>query len=185
MDILKVIMVALHLPIFLGYQLNNKQRCTNANNPSYENYMGRGVTMCSRWLNSFEAFLTDMGERPEGTTLDRYPDQNGDYEPSNCRWATIEEQNCNRSSNRLLTYKGKTQTLIEWSKELGIKRTTICMRLNDLGWSVEKALETPVRQTTGLDKQLVKQYHNNGMKRKELANMFNVSLSTIDRAVRT
>jgi hypothetical protein len=73
-----------------------KQRCYNSNRKDYYNYGGAGITVCERWRNSFENFLSDMGERPIGTTLDRYPNQSGIYEPDNCRWATIKEQNNNK-----------------------------------------------------------------------------------------
>jgi len=91
-----------------GYSLNGKvrrtykswqsmkQRCGNPRAPNYKNYGSRGITVCKHWLNSFENFLADMGERPEGKTLDRYPDNNGNYESGNCRWATAKQQIANR-----------------------------------------------------------------------------------------
>lgn len=78
-----------------------KTRCFNKNHNVYEYYGGRGITMCERWKNSFEAFLADMGERPHGLSLDRFPDNNGNYEPGNCRWATRSEQGLNRRSHKL------------------------------------------------------------------------------------
>lgn len=89
----------------------------------YETY--KDVSMCGRWFNSFEAFLEDMGERPEGKTLDRYPDKTGNYEPSNCRWATPKQQCNNTAFNKCITFQGKTQTLQEWSEEIGIKPSTL------------------------------------------------------------
>jgi hypothetical protein len=71
------------------------QRCTNDKNPDWKYYGGRGITVCERWRN-FANFISDMGERPPGTSIDRFPDKNGNYEPGNCRWATSSEQNSNR-----------------------------------------------------------------------------------------
>lgn len=121
---------------------NAKQRCTNPNNDRYENYMGRGITMYPEWLNSFEAFYRDMGDCPEGMSLDRYPDNDGNYEPDNCRWATQEEQQNNKRNNHLLTFQGRTQTIQQWSRETGIHPGTIYNRVVLLGWSDAEALTT-------------------------------------------
>jgi len=78
-----------------------KQRCRNKNAPDYHRYGGRGIAICDRWLNSFENFLADMGERPSGMTLDRYPEKDGNYEPGNCRWATPKQQAANRHTENI------------------------------------------------------------------------------------
>ena len=75
---------------------NMRQRCSNPKRPDYKYYGGRGIKVCERWNNSFLAFIKDMGERPEGKTIDRYPNKDGNYEPGNCRWATAKEQALNK-----------------------------------------------------------------------------------------
>lgn len=119
------------------------QRCSDPSRPDFKWYGGRGITICERW-NSFENFLTDMGERPEGKTLDRYPDHDGNYEPGNCRWATPTEQANNRRSNREVIYRGERMTLAELARRSGVQFATLRMRIES-GWSVEKAAEHPVR----------------------------------------
>lgn len=119
------------------------QRCTNPNNGRYSSYGGRGITVCDRWL-SFLNFDEDMGERPEGKSIDRYPDVNGNYEPSNCRWATPKEQGCNRRNNRLIEFGGKTATLSQWAEQIGIPRETLLSRL-DRGWDLKRALNLDPR----------------------------------------
>lgn len=117
------------------------QRCTNSSFSEYHRYGARGITVCERWRNSFEAFLADMGARPPGRSLERIKnDQN--YEPENCKWATPVEQARNRRSNRWLTCHGRTQLLVDWADELGVCHSTIINRLKR-GWSIEKALSVP------------------------------------------
>jgi hypothetical protein len=122
-----------------------KQRCINPDNKDYDNYGGRGIKVCDRWLNSFENFLIDMGPKPsENHSLDRYPDTNGHYEFNNCRWATSIEQCNNRRNNVFFNYKGKKYTVVQISEEFNINSMTFVNRINR-GWSVEEAIETPVR----------------------------------------
>ena len=117
-----------------------RQRCTNPNNPNYKNYGGRGIRLCERWT-TFANFIEDVGPRPPGRTLDRSDNERG-YEPGNVRWATKHVQTRNSRRNRLLTFEGKTRCLSDWATEKGIDRQTLSLRLDRLGWSVEKALTT-------------------------------------------
>jgi hypothetical protein len=117
-------------------------RCRNPNSPEYGLYGGRGISVCERWY-SFEKFLEDMGERPTNTSIDRFPDKNGNYEKSNCRWATTKQQNRNKRNNHLISFNGETHCLTDWAKILGVSLTTLSGRLAT-GWSVEKALTTRV-----------------------------------------
>lgn len=126
--------------------INMKRRCFDPKNTGYQYYGAKGITVCDRWLGKkgFINFLSDMGECPTPNhSIDRI-NVNGNYCPENTRWATLEEQARNRTDNRFITYKGKTQTLVEWTEELGIRFATLAGRLNK-GWSVEKTFETPVK----------------------------------------
>lgn len=120
------------------------QRCTNPKNPSYTTHGGRNISVCSRW-KKFENFLEDMGEPPtDKHQIDRI-DNNGNYCKLNCRWCTSTVNNRNKRNNRRITYNDKTQCLSEWAEEIDICRVTISNRLKR-GWSIEKALTTPVRK---------------------------------------
>lgn len=104
----------------------------------WERYAGRSVVVCERW-KTFENFLADMGEPPDGLTLDRI-DNDGNYEPGNCRWATYAEQARNRRTNRLLTHNGETMCVTDWARRIGISRTALHRRIDVLGWPVGRAL---------------------------------------------
>lgn len=125
------------------------QRCTNPNEAHYKDYGGRGIGVCDRWLNSFENFLEDMGEKPPGLWIER-TDNNKGYEPGNCRWATIKEQANNKRNNRKITAFGKTQTLAQWSDEIGIGASSISARIMVLGWTPERAVSAPLRGMRGV-----------------------------------
>jgi len=119
-------------------------RCGNPNYPHYEIYGGRGIKVCERWKDSFTDFVTDMGQRPDGKySIDRI-DVDGDYEPSNCRWANIEQQQNNRRNNRSLTYNDETMTIAQWARRLNVSPERIRGRL-EAGWSIENALTEPHR----------------------------------------
>lgn len=118
-----------------------RQRCMNPHNGSYSYYGGRGISVAPQWEDFF-VFLADVGKRPSLLhTLDRYPNQNGNYEPGNVRWATRQQQSRNRRSTRLLTYKGVTKPMSEWAEEFGLPYFTLRSRLDSYGWSIERALE--------------------------------------------
>lgn len=116
-------------------------RCFNPNADNYDRYGDRGITVCDRWL-MFENFLTDMGERPKGTTINRVAND-GDYEPDNCRWATKMEQENNKTNNVILEAEGKRQTVMQWSREKGIYYHTLLKRVQ-AGWPIPIALNAPV-----------------------------------------
>lgn len=122
---------------------NMKQRCLNSGpkNPVYNRYGGKGVTVCERWL-TFDNFLSDMGERPVGKTLDRIDNARG-YEPGNCRWSTPAEQALNRSRHiTFVTHEGRTMCMSHWARELGLTKTCVYTRM--------RRGDTP-RQALGLD----------------------------------
>lgn len=121
-----------------------KSRCLE-NNENCAKYYDRGIKVCQRWSESFDAFESDMGPRPPGTSIDRI-DNNGNYEPGNCRWATTVQQNRNKRSNRLIEYNGTTQPLSVWAEKTGISRVTISDRLNR-GWTIADALTKPSART--------------------------------------
>lgn len=120
-------------------------RCHKPNSPDYFRYGARGIKVCRRW-HDFDNFLKDMGERPDGMTIERI-NNDKDYKPSNCRWVTRVEQADNRRTKRLITHKKVTLSLKEWSNFTGIKRSTLGMRIDSYKWSVEKALTYGARRT--------------------------------------
>ena len=116
-------------------------RCFRLGDKSYWNYGAIGITVCERW-RKFENFLADMGPRPAGKSIDRFPNKEGNYEPSNCRWATSTEQNNNRKDNRFIEANGKRQTIGQWATETGVSKLTIVARLNR-GWPQERCIDPP------------------------------------------
>jgi len=120
-----------------------KERCNNPHNKRYDRYGERGISYCPEW-ETFAGFLADMKECPYGLSIDRIDNDKG-YSPDNCRWATAAEQASNRSDNVRYTFQGKTQTQAQWARELGLGEKLLNNRINRDGWSVEKALSTPIR----------------------------------------
>lgn len=121
--------------------LQMRYRTENPEHPSYPDYGARGIRVCGRWKISFDNFLADMGPKPPGLSIERKNNSEG-YSPENCYWGTSTDQNNNKRNNARLTAFGRTQTTSQWSKEAGIKRTTLVGRLRR-GWTVEKALSLP------------------------------------------
>lgn len=119
------------------------QRCENKNNAAYHRYGARGIEVCARWHgdDGFSNFLSDMGERPAGMTLDR-KDTDGSYEPSNCRWASPKTQAANKTNNIHVTIDGETLILSEWCERLGLNYKSVHTRIS-AGWDVADALLSP------------------------------------------
>lgn len=122
-----------------------KQRCYNPNCKSYADYGGRGIKMCDEWKNSLESFgqwsLANGYE--DGLTIDR-EDNDGDYEPSNCRWVSMTVQENNKRNNRFVMYNGEKMTLSQLARLTGMDRTTLHKRIVSYGWSAERAVTEPV-----------------------------------------
>ncbi len=114
-----------------------RDRCLNPNNSRFEHYGGRGILVCERWTQ-FTQFHEDMGDRPEGYTIERI-DVNGNYEPGNCLWIPRSQQTYNRRYNKVLEYRGEKKTLAEWARSLGIPARTVQSR-HKKGFSVEEIL---------------------------------------------
>lgn len=114
-----------------------KKRCVNKNCSSYINYGGRGISVCDQWL-TFDGFNKDMGNGYKaGLTLDRI-DNDGNYEPTNCRWVSRKVQSNNTRRNRYIEYMGTTKTLTEWSEYFGIKLSTVRQRFYAYKWPINK-----------------------------------------------
>lgn len=129
---------------FTSYR-NMKERCNNPNYIGFHNYGGRGITVCDRWEESFDNFLEDMGERPEGMSLDRI-DVNGNYEPSNCRWATNKEQARNKRHSLYIEYNGETALFADLCDKYNIPQTIAYNRIFRYGWTIKKALTTKIKK---------------------------------------
>ena len=125
--------------------LGMKNRCYTKSHIRYSDYGGRGITVCAEWKQDYSAFRSWAIQNgyADYLTIDRI-DNNGNYEPSNCRWVSMHEQCRNQRTNVMLTYCGKTQTMKDWAKELNMSYSAIGWRIRN-GWNVEKALTTPVQ----------------------------------------
>lgn len=122
-----------------------RQRCNNENDKAFDNYGGRGIKMCERWKNSFEAFLEDMGTKPSRNHSIERLNNDGDYDPSNCVWATKKVQNRNTRRTTYVNYRAHTHKLCELCASLGVSDAVVRWRISR-GWTVEQAIETPIRK---------------------------------------
>ena len=119
-------------------------RCKYPSMDCYKNYGGRGIRVCKRW-EKFENFYEDMkADYRDNLTIDR-KDNDGNYEPGNCRWIPRNQQQRNQRNNHNITFNGKTQCITAWAEEIGMKASTLISRITELGWSIEKALTTPLK----------------------------------------
>ena len=116
-----------------------KNRCYTKTHKDYASYGGRGIVVCSRWVNSFDTFFEDMGPAPSANHSIERNDVNGNYEPTNCRWATAVEQANNRRNTVVLEWNGRSQSMADWARELGINYYTLKQRLRN-GWTPAEAL---------------------------------------------
>jgi hypothetical protein len=160
-------------------------RCYRPSCPSYPRYGGGGVTVCPEW-HSFQGFLRDMGKRPTALhSLDRI-DNEGNYEPGNCRWATSEEQQNNTRANTILEWNGRRQSATAWAREMGINEKTIFGRLRK-GWSIERCLaKSPICPPAGkkLDPEQVcniKTALRSGEKGHSIARRYRIDPTTISK----
>lgn len=128
-----------------GVWCDIKKRCSNPKHRRFKDYGGRGISVHPRWATSFLAFLEDMGRRPSSLhEIDRVDNDRG-YEPGNCRWVTASENCSNKRNNVLLTHDGRTQTMAQWSREVGITEKQLRARIK-LGWSHSDALTKPLKR---------------------------------------
>jgi hypothetical protein len=155
-----------------------KERCLNARCKDYHRYGAVGVRIYAAWVASFQAFYDYLGPRPAGTTLDRYPNNDGNYEPGNVRWATQKEQTRNLRTNRLLTHGGKTQCLAAWCEELGLPYNVAYMRIRS-GWDTAQVI-SPYRPRLTLDSaREVKRLVDAGCECASIAERYGVSRATV------
>lgn len=127
--------------------LSIKNRCYNQKDKKYKNYGGRGIKVCDEWLNDFEAFYTwSLSHGYEkGLEIDRI-DNNGNYEPDNCRYTTRRENMLNRNNTIKIKFRGEEKPLLKWCEELNLPYGTIYSRIYDYGWSTDKALSAPINK---------------------------------------
>lgn len=135
-------------PLYRAWNMM-RERCHNPRCSSYRYYGAKGITVCDSWRKSFAAFYADMGDRPEGHSIDRI-DSNGNYTPENCRWATPAEQSANSSRVNQITHDGITMNMTQWSAKAGLATATVRERMQRLGMTFEEAITAPKSRPWGL-----------------------------------
>lgn len=158
------------------------QRCRNPNSSSYRYYGGRGINVCERWQgeDGFANFIEDMGPRPEGRLLER-KDNDGDYTPENCRWATKAEQARNTHQNVVIEYEGRSQCLKAWAEELDLPYQPLYLRIRKNGWSIERAFTTPIRKSSRKGQKHNIKFQGQTMSITEWATEIDISAAVISR----
>lgn len=139
-------------------------RCYNDKDIGWKSYGGRGIKVCDEW-HDFLGFVADMGQPLEGMSIDRV-NTDGDYAPGNCRWADRVTQSNNKRNNRRIAFDGEEKTLTEWARKIEVSPETLKRRL-DKGWPIDRALSTPVGETTELMLQTVRKLHKSGDEHKQ------------------
>ena len=161
-----------------------RQRCENPKHKGFANYGARGIRVCERW-RKFENFIADMGERPSPKHTIERADNDGDYEPGNCRWGTWREQSRNKRTNRLITANGITKPLTTWAEELGVPPTTLFERLRR-GWTHERVVNVAThlrhpsaKLTDAQAAQIKARYKPRKVSAAQLAEEFGVTKKTV------
>lgn len=159
-----------------------KQRCNNPNNHRYYTHGSRGIKVCKEWEKSYETFLADMGEKPDGYTIERI-DNNKGYTKENCKWATPKEQAQNRRTTKNITFKNETHSIAVWASMIGISQSSLTKRLNTL--ELEKALSPNyyghIKVNKNTKQEIIQKYKTGKFTQKELASYFNICQQTISK----
>ena len=133
-------------------------RCHNPNSPGYADYGAKGISVCEKWRESFQCFLSDMGLKPTSNhQIDRINGK-GNYEPGNCRWVTVKEQQRNRKSNVIIEYNGEKKCIAEWAELYGMTTLQVWARIRKRGWLIHDALTVPIARTTREKKMYARKY---------------------------
>lgn len=164
-----------------------KSRCTNIKDKSYDRYGGRGIKMCERWLTSYSHFLLDMGRAPSPEHSIERKNNDKDYEPSNCKWATPLEQANNKRNTFKVEYNGKVKSLHDWCRELNLNFKRVDHRIRR-GWCVKEAFEDKnvylSNKLNNSDVSDIRLLHQTGVSMTFLSKKYNVSHTTISQIIR-